>query len=58
MTGVPDRIVLLPKRLLLVELKTPKGVISERQKLVFERFEELGHPVHVVRTREEVEQLL
>jgi len=57
-TGVPDRIVLLQNFLQFVELKTQKGVISPRQKIVFSQLEQLGFPVVVIRSKEEVDALL
>ena len=54
-TGVPDRIVILPKKILFVELKTKTGQVSKRQKLVFKQLEDLGFPVYVLRSKEDVE---
>jgi len=55
-TGVPDRIVLLKNQIHLVELKTKSGVLSARQKIMFKKLEELGHPVTVLRSREDVDK--
>lgn len=57
-TGVPDRIVFLKNQILLVELKTATGRLSERQKLMFKKLEDLGHPVTVLRSREEVDEFI
>ena len=54
-TGVPDRIVFLNKKIFLVELKTSGGVLSERQKIVFKQLEQQGYPVTVLRSREDVD---
>ena len=55
-TGVPDRIVLLPGRILaFVELKSGNGRLSARQKLVFAILEKLGWPVWVIDTKEKLE---
>jgi hypothetical protein len=55
-TGVPDRIVILKKQIHLVELKTQTGKLSARQKVVFKKLEELGHPVTVLRSKEDVDK--
>jgi len=48
--GTPDRVFLLPKgKVLVVEFKAPNGRLSPRQKLVFEKYGEAGHPVFVIR---------
>lgn len=48
-TGVPDRIVLMPKGLgYLVEVKAVKGTIRPRQKLVAKQFAAMQHTVHMV----------
>lgn len=58
MTGVPDRIVILNKQIKFVELKTPTGVLSERQKLVFKDLESLGFPVTIIRSKSDVENFI
>ena len=57
-TGVPDRIVILNNQIYLVELKTPTGVVSERQKLVFRQLEEHGQKVHLLRSKSDVENFI
>lgn len=57
-TGVPDRIVFLKKQIHLVELKTKTGALSKRQQLVFAQLAELGHPVTVLRSKEDVEEFI
>lgn len=54
-TGVPDRIVILPwRRIYFVELKSPGGRVSPRQKVVFEWLAKLGWPVTVIFNREQL----
>jgi hypothetical protein len=57
-TGVPDRIVILKKQIHLVELKTQTGKLSARQKVVFKKLEELGHPVTILRSKGEVDEFI
>jgi hypothetical protein len=48
--GTPDRVFLLPRgKVLVVEFKAPDGRLSPRQKLVFEKYAERGHPVLIIR---------
>lgn len=57
-TGVPDRIVFLKKQIHLVELKTKTGALSKRQQLVFAQLADLGHPVTVLRSKEDVDEFI
>ncbi len=57
-TGVPDRIVFLNNQVYLVELKTETGVLSPRQTLVFDELGEAGFPVHVLHSKEDVEDFV
>ena len=57
-TGVPDRIVFLNQNVYLVELKTATGKISPRQKLVFDDLGEQGFPVHILRSKEDIEDFV
>jgi hypothetical protein len=57
-TGVPDRIVILNNQIYLVELKTPTGVVSERQRLVFKQLEEHGQTVHILKSKSDVENFI
>ena len=57
-TGVPDRIVFLNNRVLLVELKTGTGHLSPRQVLVFDQLGEAGFPVHILRSYEDIEEFI
>jgi hypothetical protein len=53
LTGHPDVVVYLSGgRVLLWELKAPKGTISAAQHLVHARLNALGHAVEVIRTPE------
>ena len=54
--GVPDRIVLFPEgKIFFVELKSPNGNVSPIQKFVFDKFAELGFPVHVIHNEQMIE---
>ena len=57
-TGVPDRIVFLNQKVFLVELKTATGKLSPRQELVFDDIGEAGFPVHVLHSKEDVEDFI
>lgn len=47
--GIPDRLVLLPGRIIMfVELKTPNGVLSKAQKVFHAILNGLGFPVAVI----------
>lgn len=48
--GVPDRIVVFPKRPpVFVELKSEKGVLSDLQAVQVKKLRDLGQPVEVVK---------
>ena len=57
-TGVPDRIVFLNQKVFLVELKTATGVLSPRQVVVFDDLGEAGFPVHILRSKDDVEDFI
>ena len=57
-SGVPDRIVFINQRVFLVELKTETGRLSPRQELVFDDLGEQGFPVHVLHSKEDVEDFI
>ena len=57
-TGVPDRIVILNQRIQFVELKTATGKLSPRQVLVFDELGEAGFPVHIIRSKEDVDDFI
>jgi hypothetical protein len=56
--GVPDILIVHRGRCLFLELKAPKGVVSEEQKIVHKLIASAGGCVAVVRTLDEVKQLL
>jgi hypothetical protein len=57
-TGVPDRIVFINNQVFLVELKTATGKLSPRQTIVFDDLGEQGFPVHVLHSKEDVEDFI
>jgi hypothetical protein len=57
-TGVPDRIVFINNQVFLVELKTATGTLSPRQTIVFDDLGEQGFPVHVLHSKEDVEDFI
>ena len=56
--GVPDRIVLHKGNVYFVELKSPTGTVRKSQKIMFRRFEYHGIYVHVVHSKEEVNDFI
>ena len=57
--GAPDLVVVLPEgRVLWLEVKAPKGRVSENQVFVHERMNDLGHTIHIVRSIEEVRSIM
>lgn len=59
MTGMPDRIVLLPGgRIFFVELKNENGKLSPRQKVVHGILASLGFKVEVISSLAEVQQFI
>lgn len=57
--GNPDRIVVFPfGRIYFVELKRPKGGPSPAQRLWHSRLYEMGHVVHIIDTREMVDDFI
>jgi hypothetical protein len=42
----------------LVELKTLQGKLSPRQEIVFDELGEVGFPVHILRSKEDIEDFL
>ena len=57
-TGVPDRIVFINQKVFLVELKTETGRLSPRQELVFDDLGEQGFPVHILHSKDDVEDFV
>lgn len=43
---------------MFVELKTQTGTLSQRQQLVFDQLGEAGFPVHILRSKEDVEDFI
>lgn len=59
MTGVPDRIVLLPKgRIIFVELKAPGKKRKKRQEYMCNLIEQLGFKVLVIDSIEGIMELI
>lgn len=57
--GVPDRIVFLPKGLVVfVECKKPNGKMSTSQKQEFKRMQELDTPCAYVKTMIDIDHLM
>ena len=57
-TGVPDRIVIHQGRVIFVELKDPKGVLSPRQRLVIQMLRDAGAEVSLLASAEEVDNFV
>jgi hypothetical protein len=56
--GIPDRLVILPGALYFVELKRPRGGVLDKLQVWWQRYlTRLGHPVLVLRTKEQVDEL-
>lgn len=53
LNGASDLVVVLPQKVIFVELKTAKGVQSKYQKIFQNRVEKLGHEYYIVRSLEE-----
>lgn len=57
--GIPDRLVVLPGRMVLVELKRPRGgVIAALQSWWQKRFTDLGHEAVICKDRDQVLDML
>jgi hypothetical protein len=50
--------VILNQQVKFVELKTQTGKLSPRQVIVFDQLGEAGHPVHVLRSKEDVDDFI
>ena len=58
-SGVPDRIFLLPdRRVIFMELKTPKGRLSRLQENEIRIIHKYGHCVYVVSSVEQGKEIL
>jgi hypothetical protein len=54
--GIPDRLLILPGALVFVEVKKPKGGVLDTLQVWWQKFlTRLGHPVHVLRTKEHID---
>jgi hypothetical protein len=56
--GASDLIVVLPNKILFIEIKTEKGVQSENQKDFQNRIEILGFQYYLVRSLEQFQNLI
>ena len=56
--GVPDIFVMLPKRMVFLEVKRPNGILSPDQKMFRAMCERNEHGYYVVRSVEETEEAL
>lgn len=57
--GVPDRIVLLPKGIIIfVELKDYRGRVSQVQKIQHKIIQNLGFQVYILNSKERVKEFL
>jgi hypothetical protein len=56
--GASDLVLVLNKKVVFLEIKTPKGRLSENQKTFKTAVEDLGHLYKVARSVQDVEQLL
>lgn len=57
--GIPDRLVVLPGRMLVVEVKRPRGGVTAALQFWWrDRFQALGHEAHIVRNTREVDEVL
>lgn len=58
-SGVPDRIVILPDNLIyFVELKQEKGRLSKIQKYMHKQFNKRGVPVYVPYSKNDVDEFI
>lgn len=56
--GAPDRLVMLPGRNILVELKAPGGRISRLQEVEHKRLRAAGFDVRVVWNLEQIDEVM
>lgn len=56
--GASDLIVVLPNKILFVEIKTEKGIQSENQKDFQNRIEVLGFEYHLIRSLDQFQKLI
>lgn len=57
--GIPDRLCIIPGAIFFAELKRPSGGrIRKTQKPMIKRLTAMGHTVHILRTKSEIDSLL
>lgn len=57
--GIPDRLVMIPfGRIYLVEMKTSVGKPSAKQIVWHDRARKMGHVVHVINTRDKIDNFV
>jgi len=57
--GIQDRLVVLPGRMFLAELKRPKGgMLAKLQSWWQKRFTDLGHEAHIIKNHAQVLDVL
>jgi hypothetical protein len=56
--GILDRLCILPGEMFIVELKTLTGRLRPVQIAMIKRLTEMGHTVHILRTKSEIDSLL
>ena len=56
--GVSDLVVVLPNKIIFVELKTNKGIQSKTQKQFQSKIISLGYEYHVIRSLEDFKELI
>lgn len=58
LTGVSDLVVVLPSKIIFVELKTTKGVQSKKQKDFETKIKYLNFDYYIIRSLEEFQELI
>ena len=56
--GWPDVTLILPKRIVFLELKSKTGGLRENQKLIAQQILTLGHEWHKIKTWKEFEEIV
>lgn len=56
--GVPDRLIITPGKISLVEVKTPDGKLSSCQEREIERYSALVEDIYVVYSKNDVDILI
>ncbi|CDQ17960.1 VRR-NUC domain-containing protein [Halobacillus karajensis] len=57
-SGVPDRLIILPGKMLFVEMKAPGGKLRPLQVKRKKQIESFGHDVYVVNSEESLERFI